>query len=408
MECHTKSSHKRKDFIDVHNLEWIQNKKGKCDSKLSPERKIYLEKTEVLEDGKTQEVLEEIENILIVEDSDEESSEEGGVATQTDLTVNNLNEVTEALYISKSTIDSLLRQLNKSQVLSYESLQNDEEKCVYYTGLPFSFLKFCFEKIKNVIPVCSKDMLDPFQQFLLTIIKLKLNLQFKDIAYRFGISETESSNFFNVIISAMYQHFKDLLLWQDEESNCKNEPSCFQEIFHDRNTIIVDCPEVTIDKQLLSHKNQVLSIAKYQKSNFIKVLIGITVQGKVIFISKAWGGEISDKEVLELSGFLDKINQDDIVLSDSLMIASKPKLFNSAFTKENNQLVPFPVEPISKLTQVRMHMQKVITSIKNKFHILQGPIPITMLSTTDDIKIIDKAFVVLCNLINFTQAIELS
>ena len=48
------------------------------------------------------------------------------------------------------------------------------------------------------------------------------------------------------------------------------------------------------------------TLSSYKHHNTIKVLIGISSQGKITFITKAWGGRTSDKFLTENCGFLDK------------------------------------------------------------------------------------------------------
>ena len=66
--------------------------------------------------------------------------------------------------------------------------RNDDE-CVIqaYTGLPnFAVLKSVFDFTAPVIMTSSK--LTSFQEFVLTLMKLKLDNSFKDLSYRFFIS----------------------------------------------------------------------------------------------------------------------------------------------------------------------------------------------------------------------------
>lgn len=50
--------------------------------------------------------------------------------------------------------------------------------------------------------------------------------------------------------------------------------------------------------------------------NSVKFLIGVTPQGVISFILKAWGGRVSDKYLSEMSGLLRKLLPEDIVLAD--------------------------------------------------------------------------------------------
>ena len=90
--------------------------------------------------------------------------------------------------------------------------------------------------------------------------------------------------------------------------------------------------------------------SNYKKHNTVKVLIGIAPTGSISFISQAWGGRISDKEITQRSGFLDKISYGDSVMadrgftiSDDLAICGT-KLIIPAFTKGKSQLSKCEVE----------------------------------------------------------------
>lgn len=56
--------------------------------------------------------------------------------------------------------------------------------------------------------------------------------------------------------------------------------------------------------------------SSYKHHNTVKYLIGISPQGSVSFISKAWGGRTSDKYITENCGILDHILPGDLVMAD--------------------------------------------------------------------------------------------
>ena len=54
----------------------------------------------------------------------------------------------------------------------------------------------------------------------------------------------------------------------------------------------------------------------YKHHNTVKYLISITPQGTVSFISKGYGGRVSDKYITENCGYLKKLFPGDVVLVD--------------------------------------------------------------------------------------------
>ena len=56
--------------------------------------------------------------------------------------------------------------------------------------------------------------------------------------------------------------------------------------------------------------------SNYKKHNTIKYLIGITPQASILFISKGWGGRVSDVHLTEHSGLLQNLLPGDVILAD--------------------------------------------------------------------------------------------
>ncbi len=52
----------------------------------------------------------------------------------------------------------------------------------------------------------------------------------------------------------------------------------------------------------------------------MKVLLGITPQGSVSYVSETWGGRTSDKYLTEHCGILDNLLPGDVVLDLTLRI----------------------------------------------------------------------------------------
>ena len=82
---------------------------------------------------------------------------------------------------------------------------------------------------------------------------------------------------------------KPLVMWPERENLRKIMPECFRAEFGENVVVVIDCFEVFIERpsNLLARAS---TWSAYKHHNTVKLLIGITPQGVVSFISEAWGG----------------------------------------------------------------------------------------------------------------------
>jgi hypothetical protein len=82
--------------------------------------------------------------------------------------------------------------------------------------------------------------------------------------------------------------------------------------------------------------------SNYKHNNTIKYLASITPSGAVNFISKGWGGRVSNKEITLKSGYIYKLSHGDEVLADRGFLVSEEiaahgvTLRMSSFTRGKN------------------------------------------------------------------------
>ena len=281
----------------------------------------------------------------------------------------------------------------------------------FYTG--FS----SFKKLRAVYTYVSKDIvhgsqaaLTLFQQFIMVLLKLRLNLSDQDIAYRFGIHQSTVSRNFRKWIDVMYCRLKPLILWPEREILMQTMPVVFKNTFK-KCTVIIDCFEVFCERPS-SLKARAQTWSNYKHHNTVKFLIGITPQCVVSFISKGWGGRASDVHITENCGILDKLLPGDMILADrgftveesAGMYCAEVKI--PPFTRGKKQLSKCEVDTARQLSRVRIHVERVIGAVKQKYTILQSTLPISIIMCKDDdCSIIDKIVTVCCAMFNCCDSI---
>ncbi|XP_022807135.1 uncharacterized protein LOC111344188 [Stylophora pistillata] len=257
---------------------------------------------------------------------------------------------------------------------------DNNEKVKFYTGLPsFEILQkvFCF-----VEPYVDRrpQLLSKFQEFAMVLVKLRLAVPHLDLAYPLKISSAVVSGILSAWLTVMDVRLGPLVKWPDRDELYATMPRCFLDSFGRKTTVIIDCFEIFIDRptNLLARAQ---TFSSYKHHNTVKVLIGITPQGTICFVSEAWGGRTSDKFLTENCGLLDKLIPGDLVLADRGFTIHESVQFQQAqlnipaFTKGKDQLDPADVEQTRKIASVRIHVERIIGLLRQKYTILQQTLP---------------------------------
>ena len=171
--------------------------------------------------------------------------------------------------------------------------------------------------------------LSQFQEFVLTLMKLKLNMPMQDLAYRFGISIATVSRTFYAWMVVFDARLAFLIRWPEREDLWQTMPQCFQVAFGNKTTVIIDCFEVFINRPSnLMARAQTYS--NYKNHNTVKILVGITPQGSISFASNAWGGRTYDKFLTNNCGILKKPLPGDLVMADGGFTIQESLIFHGA------------------------------------------------------------------------------
>ena len=321
------------------------------------------------------------------------------------------------ILLSEKTEQLLKYDLLKSKYdnINCKSISEDENKLNFYTGIStVAIFDVVFDFIKKSIIQSDTSKLSKKEIFIMVLMKFRLGLLEQDLAYRFGISQPSVSRILHKWIPVLATRLSFLVKWPEREELRKTLPACFRESFP-KCCVIIDCFEVFIEKPSdLMARAQTYS--SYKSHNTVKVLVGITPQGTISFISKPWGGRVSDVYLTENCGLLKNLLPGDQVLADRGFTVQESvglycaELKIPAFTRGKSQLEQKLVDQTREIATVRIHVERVIGLLRNKFTILQGILPIKMIMKTDDgtckLTHILTICSALCNLCNSVIPVE--
>ncbi|KAL2079099.1 hypothetical protein ACEWY4_024843 [Coilia grayii] len=309
------------------------------------------------------------------------------------------------------TENVLLKHQIASDKISMDTLR-DNRKVRFYTGLPsFATLMVLFNFVEGSLTDSVKISFNKFQKLVLVLMKLRHNFPEQDLAYRFGISQSTVSKTFISVTHVLYVKLKKLIFWPRRDELWKSMPITFRQHFGSKVTVIIDCFEIFIEKpSSLTARSHTWS--SYKHHNTIKYLIGITPQGSISFLSKAWGGRTTDKHITENSGLLELLTPGDLILADRGFNVQESvglkcaTIMTPSYTRGKLQLSPLEVEATRKIAHVRIHVERVIGLVRNKYAILSERIPISYLVTSgSEMAFIDKITTVCCCLTNMCPSV---
>ncbi|XP_045036767.1 uncharacterized protein LOC123477468 [Daphnia magna] len=273
----------------------------------------------------------------------------------------------EKLKLSKS----MLHQLNQ-----------DKEMILYYTGLSsFDLLSDIFYALHPALHHDPRFKISLKEQFILTLMKLRLNLGNKDFAYRFDIHRTTVKRYIEKFIDVMYVRLPPaLLLLPDSKASKLTMPLSFRK--HYPNCIaILDCFKINCEM----HSNiidKASCYSKYKSHHTAKYMVSMTPQGSINFCSKGFVGRSTDVEIVKQSGFVKYVREGDQVMANHGFLIGEEiealgaTLVTPAFKGLRPQLEGSETEFSRIVSNERIHIERGIGNLRKKYTILRGPIKI--------------------------------
>ncbi|XP_041868471.1 uncharacterized protein LOC121657151 [Melanotaenia boesemani] len=322
-------------------------------------------------------------------------------------TVKRLTDECSALRAEVCQLREKVSQFSFSQ----EAFMNNDDMVQDLTGLPsHAKLMVVFSFVSGFLKV--GPGLSPFQSFILTLMRVRLNLPLLFFSYMFNVSKPTVSRVFNSTLDVLHDRLSKLIVWPPKEQIQISLPMCFRSSNFRNCTSIIDCFEIFIERPK-NMRARAQTYSQYKHHNSAKYLISITPQGVISFVSNGWGGRTSDKHITENSGYLENLSPGDVVLADrGFTVGAAVGLHSAhlkipAFTKGKQQLHPSELEDSRGLAAVRIHVERVIGLVRNKYTILQSTIPISLCqtSTEGNLTSLDKIVRVCCSLCNICPSV---
>jgi hypothetical protein len=279
-----------------------------------------------------------------------------------------------------------------SQLFVRMILRSDKS-CFHYTGVPtVVFLTFLFQWVSSVLEKVKywgghnrlqsgrigdkgrrSYKISKFEAMILTLVKIRTGMDNTHLSFLFGISASHVSRIFTTWVNVLNQCMKPLLLYPSKELCRDNLPDSFKHFPKTR--CIIDCTELRIEKSF-SPRTQKITYSNYKHHNTGKILVAIMPSGAITFLSKVYVGSVSDRSIVEKSGFLSRLEERDDIMADrgfnvrDLMLQKKATLNIPAFSR-GATLSSKSVKLSRKIASVRIHVERAIGRMKT-FKMLSG------------------------------------
>ena len=232
-----------------------------------------------------------------------------------------------------------------------------------------------FQKRKQLAKLTAKE------HFVFTLVRLRRNPSVEMLCDIFGITTGTGSRIFITWILFLEKELGFLLPFSTKEELKEiSKPNCFKKDCFKNLRAITDCTEFYIEKPG-KPSSQRSTYSQYKSSNTFKLLISMSPILHFNFVSKLYSGSISDKEIVNVSGFLEKLNPCDTVMADKgfniqdLLALHNTVLIAPPMMHKNNVSARASTAT-RRVATSRVHIERMIRQLK-LFNFLRGVIPLS-------------------------------
>lgn len=275
---------------------------------------------------------------------------------------------------TKKYKDSACQTVAYQQKLFADDLREDDELLHFYTGLE-NFAKFSFV-LQTLGPAQDhliyydnvKPKVSVKDQFLLVLMKLRRNYTHFELGRWFGIDTRVVCSIFITWINYMYAQWGEIDWFPKRDEVTFFSGNDFRDKFP-KVRMTLDATEIPIQKPHQPLLQQA-TYSSYKNKNTLKVMVGTSPGGLVTYVSPAYGGSTSDRQIMERSDILKRCDPKDMILADKgincedLMVPYDITSNIPTFFRKKNRLSSETVLKDRKCSSKRAHVERHIGNAK--------------------------------------------
>ena len=325
------------------------------------------------------------------------------------------NEV-EALKMKKLSLSSKIKKLEKEaknctcKKSVHSQLLKTDKDVQLFTGLENKatfeklhdyiapFIKCRWKGVKRTVSKVRRNLnntkkrgperkLHSKDEFLLTLMKLRLALTLYDLAKRFKTSKALSGQIFTCWLRAMAQLMSSMIYMPEQGTINVTTPKRFYSVRNIHS--IIDCSEIFIETPQ-DHDRQAMTWSTYKHHNTLKFLVAVAPNSSITYVSPAYTGRISDKELTVHCGYLEHVPPYTVLMCDKGFqleeecTARRITHYIPPGKRGMSQMGSVEVAKTNKIAKMRILVEQVIRRMKI-FKILSTELPISLIPQIDDI-----------------------
>jgi len=146
------------------------------------------------------------------------------------------------------------------------------------------------------------------------LAKLRQDLDYLPLSKLCGISQFTAQNVFITWINFCSRQWSEIVTWPDKDLVFYFAPEDFKAKFPSTR-VIIDGTEIPVKKPS-NPVSQRATFSTYKNRNTVKALIGCTPGGLFSYVSDAYGGSTSDRQIVERSNLPAMCAAHDSVMAD--------------------------------------------------------------------------------------------